>query len=170
MAAGTIMTAINEHSAGVVPYRIGAEGTPEYLVLHSALVRNPRAKWEFPKGAMEPGETSKQTAAREFEEETGIRDYSFVEGFEKSLTYTYVRKNVKVVKTVVYYVAHVNNDSLIARSNEHVEDGDGLWYQWGTFERIRKLLYHAKIRNLFGEADQWIRGRSACETHEKGVV
>ena len=57
-----------ERSAGVIPFRIAEDGMPLYLVLHSATVRNPRARWEFPKGGMDPGETARQTAAREFQD------------------------------------------------------------------------------------------------------
>jgi hypothetical protein len=53
------MTAIQELSAGVIPYRVGGDRTLTYLVLHSATVRNPRAKWEFPKGGMEADETTR---------------------------------------------------------------------------------------------------------------
>src|SRR5262249_3569844 len=47
------MTMLHERSAGVIPYRVEGDRTLAYLVLHSATVRNPRAKWEFPKGGME---------------------------------------------------------------------------------------------------------------------
>ena len=39
---------------------------------HVVLRRNKAAKWIFPKGHVEPGETTAQTAAREAEEETGL--------------------------------------------------------------------------------------------------
>ena len=86
-----------------------------YLVLHSATVRNPRAKWEFPKGGMEAGETTRDTAAREFHEETGLVDWSFRDGFERSLSYTYVRRGRKVLKTVTYYLVEVRDVSTLAR-------------------------------------------------------
>jgi len=152
------MTTIHERSAGVIPYRINGDQGPLYLVLHSATVRNPRAKWEFPKGGMESGETTLQTAAREFQEETGLVDWSFREGFEKSLSYTYIRRGRKVVKTVTYYVVEVREDSTPTRSAEHVEDPYGHWYHWGSFEEITRLLYHTKIRQVFAEADTWLRG------------
>ena len=44
------------------------------------------------------------------------------------------------------------------RRPEHVEDPFGHWYHWGTFEQISRLLYHAKIRQVFTEADAWLRG------------
>jgi 8-oxo-dGTP pyrophosphatase MutT (NUDIX family) len=151
------MTTIHERSAGVIPYRVDEGQRPQYLVLHSATVRNPRAKWEFPKGGMEPGETPRSTAAREFTEETGLTDWSFREGFERTLSYTYIRRGRKVIKTVIYYLAEVRSDSALTRSAEHVEDPFGHWCFWGSFEQITKLLYHSKIRQVFTEADAWLR-------------
>ncbi len=151
------MTAIQERSAGVIPFRRDGDGRLLYLVLHSATVRNPRARWEFPKGGMETGESTIQTAAREFQEETGIAGWSFREGFERSLAYTYVRQGHKVLKTVTYYVVEVDGEPPMIQSPEHVEDIFGHWFHWGPFEQITRLLYHAKIRQLFAEADSWIR-------------
>ncbi len=151
------MTAIHEHSAGVIPYRLDPDrGVRVYLVLHSATVRNPRAKWEFPKGGMEAEETARDTAAREFREETGLLDWSFHDGFERSLTYTYVRRGRKVLKTVTYFVVEVVGNPPPIPSIEHVEDGTGQWFRWGSFAEISRLLYHAKIRQVFAEADEWL--------------
>ncbi len=155
------MTALHENSAGVIPYRAAEGGARLYLVLHSATVRNPRAKWEFPKGGMEVGESTRDTAAREFSEETGLPDWSFREGFERSLTYTYVRRGRKVLKTVTYYLVEVRSDAPPIPSSEHVEDGAGQWCRWGTFDEITRLLYHAKIRQVFAEADRWLDGVAA---------
>ena len=152
------MTTTIENSAGVIPYRIAGDHGLLYLVLHSATVRNPRAKWEFPKGGMEAGETSLQTAAREFQEETSLVEWAFRDGFERSLSYTYIRRGRKVLKTVTYYLAEVFDEATLACSPEHVEDPFGHWYHWGTFEQISRLLYHAKIRQVFTEADAWLRG------------
>jgi bis(5'-nucleosidyl)-tetraphosphatase len=154
------MTTIQELSAGVIPYRREGDRPLVYLVLHSATVRNPRAKWEFPKGGMEAGETPRQTAAREFQEETGLVRWAFRDGFEQSLSYTYIRRGRKVVKTVTYYVVEVLDASTPICSPEHVADPFGHWYHWGTFEQISRLLYHAKIRQVFAEADTWLRGGS----------
>jgi 8-oxo-dGTP pyrophosphatase MutT (NUDIX family) len=128
-----------------------------YLVLHSATVRNPRAKWEFPKGGVEPGETGRQTAAREFAEETGLHDWTFLDGFERSLSYTYIRRGRKVVKTVAYFLVEVAGAVDPTRSEEHVEDPHGKWFHWGSFEEVTQLLYHSKIRQVFAEADAWLR-------------
>jgi 8-oxo-dGTP pyrophosphatase MutT (NUDIX family) len=151
------MTTIHERSAGVIPYRWGEDRAPLYLILHSATVRNPRAKWEFPKGGVEAGETTREAAAREFQEETSLTDWSFCEGFERSLSYTYIRRGRKVVKTVTYFLVEVRDPAPLARSPEHVEDPQGRWSSWGRFSDISALLYHTKIRQVFAEADAWLR-------------
>jgi 8-oxo-dGTP pyrophosphatase MutT (NUDIX family) len=151
------MTTFHERSAGVIPYRWEGDQGPLYLILHSATVRNPRAKWEFPKGGVEPGESLPQAAAREFHEETALVDWSFRDGFERSLSYTYIRRGRKIVKTVTYFLAEVRDPAPLACSPEHVKDPSGQWYRWGTFEQISVLLYHTKIRQVFAEADAWLR-------------
>lgn len=148
----TDMTVIPERSAGVIPFRCVASNDVEYLVLHSALVRNPRAKWEFPKGTVEEGETTLETAIREFIEETSISNFRLLEGFERTLSYSYLRRGRKVLKTVTYYAIEVLDDSNITCSIEHVKDIFGFWYYWGTYNQVQRLLYHAKIRQVFIEA------------------
>ncbi len=150
------MTTFHERSAGVIPYRRGDDQEPLYLVLHSATVRNPRAKWEFPKGGVEPGETIREAAAHEFHEETALLEWSFHEGFERNLSYTYIRRGRKIVKTVTYYLVEVRDARPLACSPEHMEDPSGCWYRWGTFEQISELLYHNKIRQVFTEANTFL--------------
>lgn len=154
------MSVIQELSAGVIPYRRFEQGERVYLVLHSATVRNPRARWEFPKGGIEPGETPQQAAAREFREETSLTEWRFCEGFERPLTYSYIRRGRRVIKTVTYYVVEVHDDASLTRSAEHVPDVAGHWFRWGTFAQINRLLFHSKIRQLFAEADAWIESGS----------
>lgn len=150
------MTTFHEKSAGVIPYHRAEDQGFIYLVLHSATVRNPRAKWEFPKGGVEIGETPRQAAGREFREETSLSEWSFREGFERTLSYTYIRRGRKVVKTVTYYVVDVADPIEPTRSEEHVEDPHGHWHRWGTFEEVNQLLYHTKIRQVFAEARAWL--------------
>jgi 8-oxo-dGTP pyrophosphatase MutT (NUDIX family) len=154
------MRHFNEHSAGVIPCRLAPDARPTYLLIHSATVRNPIARWEFPKGHIEPGETPRQAAAREFEEETGIVSWSFRDGFEESLAYTYVRQGQRRLKIVTYFIAEVFDHSTLVRSREHVEDRRGQWYLWGDAERIGAMLSHAKGRRLLRIADAWLRGSS----------
>ena len=99
-------------------------GASVFLILHSATVRNPRAKWEFPKGGVESGESTRQAAAREFQEETSLVDWSFREGSSGTLSYTYIRRGRKVIKTVTYYLVEVRDPDaarLFARARRRPE-------------------------------------------------
>ena len=155
------MRTIHEHSAGVIPFRPpeGFPLVPLYLVIHSATVRNPLARWEFPKGGIEPGESARQAAAREFVEETGIRSWAFREGFERTVSYTYIRFGRRRNKTVTYFLAEVFDGSDLKCSREHMEDPLGHWSHWGSFEQIGTMLCHARTRRLVAEAEAWLRGR-----------
>lgn len=151
------MNILSERSAGVIPFRVVSAGDPLYLVLHSALVRNPKARWEFPKGGIDAGESDLQAAAREFREETGLTGWEFRHGFERSLHYRYFRDGLEIHKTVVYYVAEVYDASSLICSSEHMPDPNGNWYSWGSFAEISALIYHQEMRDIFAEAHHWLR-------------
>ena len=61
-----------------------------------------------------------------------------------------------MLKTVTYFLVEVATDTPPIQSLEHVEDQSGQWFRWGTFDEITRLLYHAKIRQVFAEADRWL--------------
>jgi 8-oxo-dGTP pyrophosphatase MutT (NUDIX family) len=56
-------------AAGGVVWRRGTKGFLKVLLVH----RDRYDDWTFPKGKLEPGETHRQAARREVEEETGLR-------------------------------------------------------------------------------------------------
>lgn len=64
MAKTTALT----HAGGVV-YRLRS-GRPEFLLVTA---RRRRDVWVYPKGHIESGETARETAVREVEEESGVR-------------------------------------------------------------------------------------------------
>ena len=62
-------------AAGGVVSKITAKGVVKVLLIH-----RPRYDdWSFPKGKLDPGETHRQAALREVEEETGLRCRTGVE-------------------------------------------------------------------------------------------
>ena len=114
-------------------------------------------------GRHRAGRDPGQAAGREFVEETGITEWEFRDPFERVLSYTYIRRGRKVVKTVTYYLVEILDPSALNRSAEHVPDPEGEWHHWGRFEDVGRFLYHAKIRNLFAEAHAWL-----CEQRDGG--
>ena len=53
--------------AGVIPYRLGNKGKPEFL-----MITNDDGEWVFPKGGIDKGESGREAAGREAFEEAGI--------------------------------------------------------------------------------------------------
>ena len=77
-------------------------------------------KWGFPKGHMEIGETTQETALREFYEETG-----------------YILENVKFDKTFIiknntYFIVHINDQRrhLIQKANYIPDTKEIQFFEW----------------------------------------
>ncbi|RYZ66318.1 MAG: NUDIX domain-containing protein [Proteobacteria bacterium] len=91
--------------------------------------------WDFPKGIVEPGETSLFAAKRELKEETGLKGANFRwgEDFIETERYSYG-------KVARYYLAEVESEDVIILANpvsgrkEHDE------YRWLTYDQALKLL------------------------------
>lgn len=137
-----------EQSAGVVLFRSIREDS---LFL---LLRYPAGHWDFVKGRKEPGETARQTAIRESEEETGITDMDFVKGFRQKIRYSYSCNGHIIRKQVTFFLARAKT-SDVRLSDEHQ---DFVWTNYNqsmrrvTFRNARKLLYranrHLAIHNI----------------------
>jgi 8-oxo-dGTP diphosphatase len=56
-------------AAGGVVWRVSAKASLKVLLIH----RERYGDWSLPKGKLDPGETHRQAALREVEEETGLR-------------------------------------------------------------------------------------------------
>jgi len=159
------MSPIRERSAGVIPF-LGKIGPArrQYLLIHSARVLNPRARWEFPKGGIEPGESPRQAASREMMEETGLSSWRILDAFQESITYQYFRNGLRRIKTVDFFVAEVFDPTTIVPTFEHAEDPLGRWYCWSLYDEVQRLLSHSRMRKLFREADSWLRSSRQVDT------
>ena len=133
---------IEEVSAGAVIYHDDPNvGTRKYLVLHY-----PAGHWDFPKGAVEKGETEEQAAVREIFEETGLRVRRFHPNFRKEIEYNYRRQNGSAHKRVIFFLA--NSDiSTVRISFEHSG------YEWLTYELAARRLTFDNARSVLREAN-----------------
>jgi 8-oxo-dGTP pyrophosphatase MutT (NUDIX family) len=75
--------------------------------------------WDFVKGNVEPNETEKQTVTREMQEETGITQAEFIDGFRESISYFYRRQGLTINKEVVFYLIESQTDEVTI-SFEHI--------------------------------------------------
>ena len=115
---------MHETSAGAVIFR-KVNGERLYLLLHY-----PSGHWDFVKGKMEEGESTHQTVIRETQEETGISDLEFVNGFEEEIKYDFQFEGELIHKKVIFYLAETKTEQIII-SHEH------LGFLWTNFDNAR---------------------------------
>ncbi len=122
-------------SAGIIIFR-RVEGELKFLFLYRA-----RGTWDFPRGRMEGGERSWQTAFREVREETGLRRAELImhPNFKVSERFPYMREGKKIFKVVIFYLAETEQ-SRVRISDEH----EG--YGWFSYIEARKVLSRYKAR------------------------
>ena len=150
---------IYEKSSGIIPYRRAGKKV-EFLLLHSAMVRNPQAVWEFPKGSVEEGESETEAALRELREETGITAVRILDGFRGQVDYQYRRNGKPVSKIVCYFLGEVSDWSNMpaqAPTREHcISAITQHWFTWGPEVETVQRLYHPGMRGLLTEASTFL--------------
>jgi len=136
---------IEEQSAGAIIY---FENPKENLFL---LLNYPSGHWDFVKGKIEKGELNKDTVIRETQEETGIADLEFVEGFEEKIKYKFQFENQEIHKEVIFFLAKTRTKN-VSISHEHL---DFVWLNFDdavkktTFQNAKQLLF--KVKNLLSK-------------------
>ncbi len=137
-----------EFASGAVIFR--REGKDTYfLIVFSG--RNER--WGFPKGHIEKGEQEKETALREIEEETGLTDLRFFEGFREEAVYEAVSNRGKfkgevIEKHAILFLCETTQEEVQIDHKEIVgfkwlpaaECSDQLY-----FENLKKVLQKAVV-------------------------
>jgi 8-oxo-dGTP pyrophosphatase MutT (NUDIX family) len=129
-------------SAGVVLFREGKKR--EYLLLHYSL-----GHWDLPKGIIEKGEKSLQTALRELKEETGISQAEVLPGFKETVRFFYVWKGKRLLKFVVFYLAKTWR-KRVELSFEHKG------YVWLPYKEAIEKATFDNAKNVLKKAERWL--------------
>lgn len=141
------MAAPELRAAGLIIFRRrNFTGPFEYLLLQTSYGRH---HWTPPKGHVDPGESDMQTALRETEEESGLKESSLnvMQNVQKILNYQ-VRGQPK---TVIYWLAEVRSyDAPVRLSSEHQD------FKWLPVEAACHLLHRTTAQAL-REVDEEIR-------------
>ncbi len=121
-------------SAGIIIFRKTPEGVKFLLLYHG------KGYWNFPKGRLEAGERSWQTAFREVREETGLKntDLKLVQDFKSFEKFHFHHEGQKIFRIVILYLAETTQKE-IALAGSH-QDG----YGWFTFTDAKKMLVKHK--------------------------
>ena len=126
-------------AGGGVPWRT-VDGEVELLLVH----RDHHGDWTFPKGKLDPGETLKQCAVREVEEETGLRCATGA-----ALPLVEYRDGRGREKAVVYWLMQVESGRF--EPNDEV-DACG----WFDPASARSVLSYQRDRDLVDEVESRI--------------
>ena len=147
------MNSINEEiSVGAIIYKKTNENIL-FLLVYSA--RN--KEWGFAKGHIEQNETELQTAKREIEEETGIKNITFVKNFRETDSYKIKgtlpsTKNRIINKKVIYYMCYTNEDFTINCSDNEIGK-----CQWVNYTDALSLLKYDKQKEILNKANKFIK-------------
>lgn len=113
-----------------------------YLVLHELA----EARWCFPKGHVDPGETLLETARREVAEESGLSDLDIREELgEVAYRFYQPARDRNVFKTAVYFLAFTANTKTTL---EELFDEA----RWESARGAEKLLKYETDRRMLAVA------------------
>ena len=143
----TISEVVREPTAGGIVYRRNEQQEIEILLIQDA-----KNRWTIPKGHIEEGESSKETAEREIREETGLQEMKVLNWLGK-INFRYRRQQSLVLMTTEIFLVQGMGDTNNLKPEEWM---NGIkWFPAKEaldkieYEDIGKIILLAlkKIRN-----------------------
>jgi 8-oxo-dGTP pyrophosphatase MutT (NUDIX family) len=115
-------------------------------------------RWDLPKGHVDEGESNKECALRELNEETGIaKEHLRIEkGFKYKQRYIVENKRGPKKKKLIIYLAELIEDVEIVPTEHETYE----WIQWDPPHRIQEKT----IDPLLAEVDAWWQEQDALST------
>lgn len=138
------MKPYDERSAGIVLFR-QMNSHREYLVLHYQ-----GGHFDLPKGHLEEGETEREAALRELEEETTIKNIVWIEGYREIISYTYSKMGKPSTKEVTFFLARTTQKK-VAISHEHQG------FIWLPYEEAVQKLTFENAKQLLRLAEKFMK-------------
>ena len=115
------------------------------------ILQYPRGHWDLPQGHVENEDSDhKDTAARQLEEETGISDISWVDGFLKSTEYTFKKKG-KLIQKKVWWLLAKTTEMKVNLSEEHLN------YMWLDWDSAITQVTHDLTKSIISDAKKFMR-------------
>lgn len=100
----SIQEVVREPTAGGIVYR-KKDNKVQILLIQDA-----KNRWTIPKGHIEEGERARQTAKREIQEETGLKEMD-VQSWLGKINFRYRRQNSLVLMTTQIYLVKATGDT-----------------------------------------------------------
>jgi bis(5'-nucleosidyl)-tetraphosphatase len=143
---------MREKSCGAVVVLPNTE--PKYLLLHYEA-----GHWDFVKGNVEPNESEKDTVIRELQEETGIVDARFIDGFKEKIEYFYRRQGATIHKQVIFFLIETHTEA-VKLSYEHVG------YVWLDYQNAMERLTFKNAKDVLQKAHNLLKARGLLGSSE----
>ncbi len=97
-----------------------------------------RGFWDLPKGKIDSGETNKNAAVREVQEETGLMDISLGEHLLDTY-HTYSLKGKRILKRTFWYQMQTTQAALTPQTEEDIEEA--VWVDFDEFLSVPNKVY-----------------------------
>lgn len=127
-----------------IPYRLAADGTPRYCVLH----RSDLDAWQFLAGGGEADETPQQAAVREITEEAGLQPVAL----QQLTSMCYIRSDIfdsrgwpENLYVIPEYAFAFRCEAALTLSHEHTE------LRWLPYNEACSLLRYDSNRTALYE-------------------
>jgi len=102
----TISSVVREPTAGGIVFRRSKNGKDVQFLL----IQDAKDRWTIPKGHIEEGEDSRQTAEREIREETGLQEMQVLQWLGK-INFRYRRQTSLILMTTEIFLVRAKGDS-----------------------------------------------------------
>jgi 8-oxo-dGTP pyrophosphatase MutT (NUDIX family) len=121
-----------------------------------------RGVWDLPKGKLDPGETTKEAALREVEEEVGAEDLSIladlgvtVHGYQDGRQYA--------VKTTHWFLMETSSTTFEPQEDEEIED-----VRWFSWEAAQAMIGYETLRDHMRLIQTLVFGKEGNDRTEEG--
>ncbi len=143
-----------EKSAGAVIFRKEGKNIFYLLLRYPTGSRRPNPYWDLPKGHIEKGEKAEDTAKRETEEETGLKDIKIREGFKETIKYFFKFEEKNILKFVTFYLAETKTKD-VKISGEHIG------YEWLPYEKAIEKLTFKNAKEILKKANNFLSRKNS---------
>ncbi len=128
-----ISEVVREPTAGGVIWRRSKNNSNKIEIL---LIQDAKERWTIPKGHIEEGETAKQTAEREINEETGLKQMK-MQDYLGRIKFQYRRQQSLVLMTTDIFLVAAEGDTNAIKPEEWMK---GIrWFD--AMEAVDKIEY-----------------------------
>ncbi len=93
-----------------------------------------------------------QTGTTETQEETGIVDVEFIDGFYEEISYTFYVKNEEIGKKVIFYLGKTKSTDVLL-SHEHID------FVWLDFDDAMEKITYDNAKRILVKANNLLQDR-----------